>query len=429
MDTISNAITNSYKKGKPAPKKAVDDDEEKEYDTIEKQLDGISEESKEAPANIESITHPDPDTFTDKVEIDNSVLPPQQTIDCGYFEKECIIEAAFRIQKFSTEEELSMILYFYSLTDKSKDKDIPMLIKCLVMYYKLDLVNQYFYIMSNDDSNSKRFQKKLSQVYDIKIIKMKDEEYTPDVFLTDVALFAIETDSIPFMIDLLEIQKFPLSQNSSLIIEEIFHSFIHQYDKGLLLTYMHDKFVIVEDLAEQYITSSTSVIKLVRVMKHLMDTPSSLNFIANFYNPLRLFVIILKAFRAMNATVISMDQEFEELEKQLTTMMLSIIDEVEVPGVLINWLYDDSDESLKVIDYLSQYRCYTFLNHSKIIKAVNHIYLGNYDWGRYSSPKVLFLSTPTVKILRSKDNDFNHLVSLIDSQGCLTLVTALTKCI
>ena len=321
-----------------------------------------------------------------------------------------------------------MILYFYPLSEESKDKDIPMLIKCLVMYYKLDLVNQYFSIMSGNDSNSKMFQKKFSEVYDIKIIKKKDEDYNSDMFLTDVALFAIETDCIPFMIDLIATQRFPLSQSSALIIEEVFHSFIRQYEKGLMLTYMHDKFAIVEKLASYYITSIISVIKLVRVMKNLMETPGCINFIANFYNPLRIFVAMLKAFRAMNSTVISMDQEFKELENQLTTMMLGIIDEVEAPGVLINWLYDESSDSIKVIDYLSQYRCYTFLSHSKIIKAVNHIYLGNYDWGRYSSPTVLFVSTPVVKVLRTKEKDFDHLVSLVGSHGCFTLVRVLFEC-
>lgn len=418
MDTISNAVAKSYQKPKSEPKKAKGEEDEKEYDTLEKQLDDLSEENKEAPANIESITHPGPEAVAEKFEVDNSVLPPLQTIDCGYFENEVIIEAAFRSRKFTTEQELSMILYYYPLSEKLNDKDRLMLIKCLVVYYKLDLVNQYFEILSNNTSEIKKFQTKLSEVYDIRIVKRKNDDYTPDMFLTDVALHAIEIDSIPFMLDLLEAQRFALSQNSALIIEEIFHSFLCQYEAGRLLTYMHDKFLIITKLAKLYITSSTSVIKLVRIMKNMMASPSFLNFIGNFYNPLRLFVAILKAFRAMNATVISMEQEFDMLEQELTTIMIKIIDEVETPGVLINWLYDDSDEALKVIDYLSQFRCYTFLNHSKIVKAVNHIFLGNYDWGKLSSPTVLFFSTPLVKVLRTKEKDADKLVSIVGSHGC-----------
>ena len=74
-----------------------------------------------------------------------------------------------------------------------------------------------------------------------------------------------------------------------------------------------------------------------------------------------------------------MKDELKVLELRIIDLAVSIIDGIDSKSILRNWLFDDFDNELKVIDYLAQLDLIKILNLSKVSKVVELIWRGNYD--------------------------------------------------
>ena len=176
---------------------------------------------------------------------------------------------------------------------------------------------------------------------------------------------------------------------------------------------MLEKFKTVEKVSFNYIAETTSVRKFVRVMYKLIKCPPKLNFIANSLNPLRDFVMILKLLETIDKTVVGMEEEFGTLQKALVELLTHVVDNVEPSGVLRNWLFDDFDDELKVIDYLGQFRVLDLLQHPKIVKTVEHIWYGIYDWSKEGSFTTTIKSTNAGIVYRSLNLNLDTFLSMI----------------
>ena len=105
----------------------------------------------------------------------------------------------------------------------------------------------------------------------------------------------------------------------------------------------------------------------------------------------------------MNDTVTTVDTGFEKLLESYEDLVIRIIDVVNPPGVLRQWLFDNCESKAKVIDYLAYYKRVDILKHVKVVKTVEHIWYGIYDYKSYSTVSA-FLRTSTEARHLSKFN-------------------------
>ena len=82
----------------------------------------------------------------------------------------------------------------------------------------------------------------------------------------------------------------------------------------------------------------------------------------------------------MNDTVTTIESGFEKLLENYEDLVLRIIDVTNPPGILRNWLFDHCDTNTKVIDYLAYYERIDIMRHVKVVKTVDHIWYGVYDY-------------------------------------------------
>ena len=115
------------------------------------------------------------------------------------------------------------------------------------------------------------------------------------------------------------------------------------------------------------------------LLNNLINQPPILNVFANTYNPIKLATSLVKFLRALDNAVLSMRDERKVLEVRIVDLTASIIDGIDSKSILRNWLFDDFDDELKVIDYLAQLDLIKILNLSKVSKVVELIWRGNYD--------------------------------------------------
>ena len=66
-----------------------------------------------------------------------------------------------------------------------------------------------------------------------------------------------------------------------------------------------------------------------------------MNFIVNYYNPLRIYAMLIRTCDKLNDTVTTVDNGLDKLEENYEDLILRILDTVNPPGVLRNWLFDE----------------------------------------------------------------------------------------
>ena len=89
--------------------------------------------------------------------------------------------------------------------------------------------------------------------------------------------------------------------------------------------------------------------------------------------------MLIDLIQFLNTNVFTLDEDLKKLEEDVINITLAIISDIEVPGVLRNWLYDEIDEERKVIDLLAHLNLLSILNHTNIARTVEHIWRGTYD--------------------------------------------------
>ena len=173
---------------KQTDEKDIEEDDDKDESKADKVWDKSMEDSKHAEAHNEQFTQqkladelrPNHDSKSNLnisqnvfvgFEVDYDNLPDFQTDTCGYVERECIVEAAFRCPKVDGSTEFEIIMVLYENFNKLGEKERPMFFKCVTAYDKLDLIMAIYELL--DLKKSGEYAKKInaSMVLDSKIVK------------------------------------------------------------------------------------------------------------------------------------------------------------------------------------------------------------------------------------------------------------------
>ena len=111
----------------------------------------------------------------------------------------------------------------------------------------------------------------------------------------------------------------------------------------------------------------------------MIKTDAKYNIFANSNNPLKLFIAILNLLETFKNMVDNMDGILNNVKVKLEDIVLEIIERLDCPGTLKNWLFDDYDDKLKIIDYIGYFELIRILNHRNISKIIEELWNGNID--------------------------------------------------
>jgi len=149
--------------------------------------------------------------------------------------------------------------------------------------------------------------------------------------------------------------------------------------KNKIPPFLDDKLRYLDRLAIEYSAETESAIELTKIIRTMIRSKSALNIFTNVYNPLRMFVVLVRLLETFNLVVSNMGVMITDLKTELEDLALLIIDEVESPGVLRNWLLDERLYEFRIIDYFAKLNLLRILEHKKIVKTIEQIWKGNYD--------------------------------------------------
>ena len=211
-------------------------------------------------------------------------------------------------------------------------------------------------------------------------IKLSTEYDNLVDIICEIMKFALEIDNIPFAIKLYDEYKQEIELAFLKTTGMIVYSISKQYRKNLQITYFIDKLKLFETIWFQCGVSGEVAADFCILLQNLLQQPQPINIIWNSYNPLRLIIIWIKLFRLLDRIVPAMNGKIKILEDALIDVAIDIIDEIDSLNVLRNWLYDDLDEELKVIDYFAQLDLIRLLNLPKITQISLLIWNGIYGY-------------------------------------------------
>ena len=193
----------------------------------------------------------------------------------------------------------------------------------------------------------------------------------------------------------------------------IVDSITRQYQKNQNITYFIDKLITLEIISYQWGCSGKAVVNFCSLLRNLLGQPYPINIIWNSYNPLRLIIILIKLMRTLDNVVRSMSGEIKILEDSLVDIAIKIIDNINSISSLRNWLYDDLDDELKVIDYLAHLDLIRLLNLPKVSQISLFIWLGIYDMGGSEVLTNSVKSSVFGEIYRSLDVNLDSFLTII----------------
>ena len=289
----------------------IDGDSVKDKSQVDEEWDKFKEDSKHAEAYEEQVNQV---KLADELrqrddskgnlnasqnifvgfEVDYSNLPDFQTVDCGYVERECVVEAAFRCPKVDGSTELEIIMVLYEGLNRLEEKERLMLFKCVTAYDRLELILAIYELLDFKKSGEYAKKTNASMVFDSRIAKTVNIQFDLIEFIGDIVLYAISSDNIVLVLKIIEKFKRVLTSKSVEIIDAIVDSLVYQYESDVMITYPFEKLRIICIVSRMYTADTPSVLKFLTVFENLLYQSTHLNFIINYYNPLRLFAMMVR---------------------------------------------------------------------------------------------------------------------------------------
>ena len=252
------------------------------------------------------------------------------------------------------------------------------------------------------------------------MIKFNVEYETLEDTIWEIFNFSLENDIISFLIKLYDKYNQEIELAYLKVPNMIVSSIFKQYKNNQQITFFIDKIRILEQIWERCGIGAAAAVQFSELLNNLINQPPILNVFANSYNPIKLATSLVKFLRALDNAVLSMRDELKVLEVRIVDLTVSIIDGIDSKSILRNWLFDDFDDELKVIDYLAQLDLIKILNLSKVSKVVELIWRGNYD-GRKGGSLINEIKTATVgeayRVLGVNLEDFLTVFSLDKNWG------------
>lgn len=95
--------------------------------------------------------------------------------------------------------------------------------------------------------------------------------------------------------------------------------------------------------------------------------------------------------QAFKTSCHNLEEKINQTVKDIEQLILLIINEKPTTDSLKNWLYDDYDRNYKVVDYIAIHEFLEILNHPKIVKTVDTIWMGKYDLSTFVKEDLSYL--------------------------------------
>ena len=281
-ESIRTVVNKSWDKVKEETKQADMDEDNKEMES----------ETEVKPSSSVS-KHSLPSSPSAGYQIDYSHLPELQTAECGYVERECIVEAAFRSSKINGPDELDVIITFYNGFNSFEKKDRLMLIKCLTAYDRIELIDMIYELLYTKRNIYKNY-KTLDKEVESRLSKKLNKKFDLIQFIGDIILHAVVSDNIVLAQRMIRKYGQVLKRKSVEIIDAVVDSLVYQFESGIMLTYPFEKLRIINDVSRLYTADTPSVLKFLSVFENLLYQTTHLNFMTNYYNPLRMYAMMIR---------------------------------------------------------------------------------------------------------------------------------------
>ena len=239
-----------------------------------------------------------------------------------------------------------------------------------------------------------------------------------DDIIFDASVHWIKTDNIPFFHKIINNYRMSIEKRSLEIQKLIVQSFNKSYLENRQINYLFDKIRFIDSLTSSMITEISIVLKFVNIMKKYMKCGININIFTSYHNSIRLFILLIKILQTFEIYSTSVSIDLKIFQEEAETLVLQIIDDWESLGTLKKWLFDEFDEGLKVIDFLSHMDILKVLNNHKVSKIAELIWNGNLDQDKNQSlDKGAKISCAAVAF-RDLNIDFDIMLTIVSKKRC-----------
>ena len=239
-----------------------------------------------------------------------------------------------------------------------------------------------------------------------------------DDIIFDASVHWFKTDNIPFFHKIINNYRMSIEKRSLETQKLIVQSFNESFLENKQINYLFDKIRFIDSLTSSVITEISIVLEFIKIMKKYLKSDYSINIFASYHNPIRLFILFVKMLQTFNTYTRSVSIDLKILQEEAETLVLQIIDDWENIGTLKNWLFDEFDEGLKVIDFLSHMNLLKILNNHKVSKIAELIWNGNFDQvNNQTLDKEAKVSAAAIAF-RDLGIDFDTMLTFVSKKRC-----------
>lgn len=257
------------------------DKNNRQPDLINEDIDDSYEESKHNPGERNHTDYKKGREFSDIEEYEDvlSDLPPLQTQECIFLEPECIMEAAFRYQKLTLNEEYELVRYLYQDLLQLTPRVKLMLIKNLVAYKRIELISKFMDNFKDFSQGVKKKSNYASFITQKEIIEKSKVIETIRTFFLEILYRMIDIDDMIHFTFLVTKYERLIDDKSIPLISKIINSIEKQFTNGIIITNAEYKFRVIENLSDKYMADLNSIQKLISVLHKLILIEGPKNFI------------------------------------------------------------------------------------------------------------------------------------------------------
>ena len=202
----------------------------------------------------------------------------------------------------------------------------------------------------------------------------------------------------------------------------IIQSFIEAFQNRNQINFLYDKLKFIDTLTSSVSTEVSIVLEYIQIMKKLIKENYVLSIFTNHHNPLRFFILFVKLIHTFNTNTESMELDLFKIQKDAENLIIKIIDEIDNIDILRNWLFDDFEDELKVIDFLAEYNLLNLLNHSKVSKICDQIWTGNYDKRKVTAIGQAIKISEIGMTFRNLNIDLDKMTTVVSKKRCCSFL-------
>ena len=395
----------------------LNSDASQSYSENSKSNNTEKEESKDNESDL-SIDEESETDFTNYFE---EILPQKFTSDGEYFHREHVAEVMFRSKLFSEIEELEIIRTFYSSLKSIGDSDTK-IFKLLTVYNRFTIFQKIIDTKMGKEIEIENEMEDKSISGIIQKSNYKSNLSKVDDIIFDASVHCLKTNNIPFFHKIIDNYRMSIEKRSLDIQKLIVQSFNKSYLENKQINYLFDKIKFMDSLTSSMITEISIVLKFINIMKKYMKCGIHINIFTSYHNPIRLFILLIKISNTFETYSTSVSIDLKIFQEEAETLILQIIDDWESIGILKKWLFDEFDEGLKVIDFLSHMDLLKILNNHKVSKIAGLIWNGNFDQDKNQTLDKAAKTSEVAFAFRDLNIDFDIMLTIVSKKRCCASV-------